>query len=149
MNAIKDIMTRDVDTATSDMTVREAAQLMKVKDIGSLPVCEGRKVVGVVTDRDIAVRVVAEGRELTTRAAEIMSKDVVTVREDADLKDAERIMHDRQIRRLPVVDAGGELVGYLAMAKVARAETSERAGKVIKGVSQPSRPEPMETFERG
>ena len=149
MNAIKGIMTRDVDTATPDMTVREAGQLMKVKDIGSLPVCEGRKVIGVVTDRDIAVRAVAEGRDLTTRVAEIMSKQVVTVREDADLKDAERIMHDRQLRRLPVVDAQGELVGYLAMAKVARAETPEAAGKVIKGVSQPSRPEPMETYERG
>jgi CBS domain-containing protein len=149
MNTVKDIMTRDVDTATPDMTVREAAQLMKVKDIGSLPVCEGRRVIGVVTDRDIAVRVVAEGLDLTTRTSEIMSKDVVTVREDADLKDAERLMHDRQIRRLPIVDARGELTGYLAMARVAREESSERAGKVIKGVSQPSKPEPMEAFERG
>src|SRR5687767_13544788 len=132
MNCVKDIMTRDVDTATPDMTVREAAQLMKTKDIGSLPVCEGRNVIGVVTDRDIAVRVVAEGRALTTRASEIMSKDVVTVREDADLKEAERVMHDRQIRRLPIVDDQGQLTGYLAMAKVARAESSERAGKVIK-----------------
>ena len=145
MNAIKDIMTRDVEFATPDMTTREAALIMKSHDIGSLPVCEGRRVVGIVTDRDVTVRAVAEGRDpSSTKVKEIMSGEPVTVSEDADLKEAEKLMHDRQLRRLPVVDARGELVGYLAMARIAREESPERAGKVIQGVSQSSKPAPLE-----
>src|SRR5688572_4360546 len=124
MEAIKDIMTRDVECATPDMTIKDAAETMKFKDIGSLPVCDGRKLVGIVTDRDITIRAVAAGRDPgSTKVGEVMTGRVITVREDADLKEAERLMHDHQLRRLPVVDAGGELVGYLALAKVARQES--------------------------
>ena len=145
--SIRDIMTRDVETATFDMTIKDAARIMKDKDIGSLPVCEGRKVKGVVTDRDITIRAVAEGRDpASTRVVDVMTQEIVSVREDADLKEAEELMHDRQLRRLPVVNDQGELVGYLAMAKIARTESPEQAGKVIKGVSQPSKPEPMESY---
>jgi CBS domain-containing protein len=146
---IRDVMTRNVETAQPDTTIKDAAQMMKAKDFGSLPVCEGRKVVGVITDRDITIRGVAEARDLgSTRVGELMSKEVVSVREDSDLKEAERLMHDRQLRRLPVLDAEGNLVGYLALAKVARTESPEQAGKVIKGVSQPSTPAPMESYGR-
>ena len=145
--AIKDIMTRDVECATPDMTIQEGAEIMKSVDIGSLPVCEGRKVVGIITDRDITIRAVASGRDPgSTKVGEIMSGQIVTVREDDDLREAERLMHDHQLRRLPVVDARGDLVGYLALAKVARQETLTRAGQVIKGVSQSSKPAPMESF---
>ncbi|HEX7896608.1 MAG TPA: CBS domain-containing protein [Planctomycetota bacterium] len=143
--AIKDIMTREVECATPDMTIREAAEIMKAKDIGSLPVCEGRKVAGILTDRDITIRAVAAGRDPnSTKAGEIMSGQIVTVREDSDVKEAERLMHDHQLRRLPAVNARGELVGYLAIAKIAREESPERTGRVLKGVSQSSRPAPME-----
>jgi CBS domain-containing protein len=146
---IRDLMTRDVVTVQPETTLKDAAQLMKSRDIGSLPVTEGRKTVGMITDRDIAIRAVAEGRDAgSTRVGEVMSKDVVTVSESADLKEAERTMHDRQLRRLPVVNDQGELVGYLAMAKVARNETPEEAGKVLKGVSQPTTPAPMESYGR-
>ena len=69
-----------------------------------------------------------------------MSKEIVSVREDSDLKEAEQLMHDRQLRRLPVLNGEGNLVGYLAMAKIARTESPEEAGKVLQGVSQPSKP---------
>jgi CBS domain-containing protein len=146
---VRDIMTKDVQTITPDTTLRDAAQMLKSRDIGSVPVVDGRKVVGVLTDRDIAIRGVAEGRDpASTKASEAMSKDVVAVRETDELQEAERLMHDQQIRRLPVVDDQGELVGYLAMAKVARNESSAQAGKVIQGVSQPSKPAPMESTGR-
>jgi CBS domain-containing protein len=147
--AIRDIMTREVEAAQPDMTIQDAAQMMKTRDIGSLPVCEGRKVVGMVTDRDITIRGVADGRPpSSTRVEEVMSRQVISVKEDARLGEAERLMHDRQLRRLPVVNGEGDLVGYLALAKVAREESSEQAGKVIKGVSEKSKPAPMETNEK-
>jgi len=146
---IRDLMTRDVITVQPDTTLKDAAQLMKARDFGSLPVTEGRKAIGLITDRDIAIRAVAEGRDPgSTRVADVMSKDVVTVRDTADFDEAKRIMHDRQLRRLPVVNDQGELVGYLAMAKIARNETPEEAGKVLQGVSHPSKPAPMESTGR-
>jgi CBS domain-containing protein len=147
--SIRDIMTRDVQTVSPDTTVKDAAGMMKARNIGSLPVTEGKKVVGLITDRDITIRVVAEGRDPgSSRIGDVMSMDVVTVREDADLKEAECLMHDRQLRRLPIVNAQGELAGYLALAKIARTETLQEAGKVIKGVSHPSTPAPMESDRR-
>lgn len=141
---IRDIMTRTVETVSPETTIKDAASLMKGKDFGSLPVVEGKKVVGVLTDRDIAVRVVAEGRDpASTRLGEVMSKDIVSVREDSDLQEAEKLMHDRQLRRLPVVNAQGELVGYLSLAKMTRSQSPESAGQVIKGVSEASKPQPM------
>jgi len=146
--AIRDIMTRDVLSVQPDTTLRDAAQLLKTKDIGSVPVVQGRKIAGILTDRDIAIRAVAEGRDPgSTRVSDVMSKDVVTVREDADLQEAERLMHDHQLRRLPVTNAQSELVGYLAMAKVARTESPEQTGRVLQGVSQASKPDPMESFD--
>lgn len=145
---VRDVMTREVETARPDMSVKEAAEILKRKDIGSLPVVDGRRVIGIITDRDITIRAVAEGRDpASTRVEDIVSKEVVSVREDARLEDAERVMHDKQLRRLPVVNENGELVGYLPLAKVARAESPEQAGKVIQGVSQPSQPAPMGTQE--
>ena len=141
---IKDVMTRDVECARPDMTLPEAAERMKTLNIGSLPVCEGRKVTGIVTDRDLAIRGIAEGRDVRqTRVADVMSRDVVSVAEGDALETAQKLMHDRQIRRLPVLNAAGELVGYLAMAKIAGAADSEQAGRVLKGASQKEAPRPM------
>lgn len=139
--AIRDIMSSDVQKAEPGTTLKDAAVMMKTRDIGSLPVCEGKRVVGIVTDRDIVVRAVAEGLDPgSTRVSDIMSKEIVGVREDSDVKEAEKIMQEQQLRRLPVMNAQGELVGYLALAKIARSEAPEDAGKVVKGISQPSKP---------
>ena len=147
--SVRDIMSKDVQSVSENTTLKDSAQLLKTRDIGSVPVVEGRKIVGILTDRDIAIRGVAEGRDPgSTRVADVMSKDVVTVREDADLQEAEQLMHDHQLRRLPVVNGQGEIVGYLAMAKVARNESPEQAGKVLQGVSQTSKPGPMESVGR-
>jgi len=140
---IRDVMTRDVETVAPDATLQNAAQIMRSHDIGSVPVCENRRVLGIVTDRDIAVRGVAEGRNAEAPVREIMSTAVVSVREDSDLSDAEKLMHDRQLRRLPVVDSQGELVGYLSLAKVARTEGPKRAGRILKGVSETATPDPL------
>lgn len=145
---VKDVMTSEVEAARPDMTLKEAAEILKSRDIGSLPVVEAGRVAGVITDRDITVRGVAEGRDVASaRVSEIMSKDVVTVREDAPVAEAEKLMHDRQLRRLPVVNEKDELCGYLALAKIARGQSPERAGQVLKGVSEPTAPAPL--GERG
>ena len=144
---VQEVMTRNVESARPDLTIREIAQIMKDRNIGSLPVVDQRHVGGLITDRDITIRIVAEGRDpSTTRVGDVMSKDVVTVKESDPLEDAERLMHDRQLRRLPVVNENGELSGYLAMARIAREESPEQAGKVLKGVSQPSKPQSMESY---
>lgn len=147
--AIRDIMTRDVESVRKDQTIREAAQVMKTRNIGSLPVIQDRKVIGMITDRDIAIRGVAEGRDpSSTRVEELMSRHIISVEEESSLVDAERLMHDRQLRRLPVLNGAGELVGYLSMAKIARTESPEQVGKVMRGVSHPSSPSPMESYEQ-
>ena len=140
---IRDIMTTDVARVDCDTTVKEAAELLRSKDIGSLPVCEGKKVIGMITDRDIALRVVADDRDPgSTTVSEIMTKDVVGVREDSELQEAERLMKEHQLRRLPVLNGQGELVGYLSLARVARSGSAESSGKVLKGVSEPSKKRP-------
>src|SRR5437762_381944 len=105
---VKDVMTRGVEVVRPDSTVQEAAAKMKSLNVGPMPVCEGDRVAGILTDRDIVVRVVAEGRDSrTTRVQDVMTRDVHTVSEDADVKEAARIMKDRQVRRLVVTGAGG------------------------------------------
>lgn len=144
---IQDIMTRDVECATPGMSVREAAEKMKSHNIGSLPVCEGKRVIGMITDRDVTVRSTASGSDPNqTKVESVMSRDVVSIKPDDTLQQAEQLMHDRQLRRLPVIDNGGELVGYLAMAKMARTENPAQAGRVLKGVSQPTPPEAMAAY---
>jgi len=141
---IGDLMTRDVSFAWPHMTIREAALRMKERDIGCLPVCEGRRVIGMLTDRDLTIRATAEGSDpKVTKVADVMTREVVSCTAEDYLETAEQLMHDLQLRRLPVVDDDGELIGFLALAKVARAETPEQAGKVIKGVSERSAPLPM------
>jgi CBS domain-containing protein len=142
---IADLMTRDVSFAWPHMTIREAAVQMKERDIGSLPVCEGLRVVGILTDRDLALRATAEGRDPDlAKVGDVMTREIISCRPEDSLEQAEQLMHDWQLRRLPVVDDKGELLGLLTLARVARAETAERAGHVIKGVSQPSQPFPLD-----
>jgi CBS domain-containing protein/HSP20 family molecular chaperone IbpA len=146
---VKDIMTQGVKVVTPGTSVREAAERLRAFDIGSIPVCRDDKVVGILTDRDIATRVTAEARDpVNTRVEEVMTRNVVTCFEDDELVDVEQLMSDQQIRRVPVVDRNRKLVGYLTMARIARSEDDLRSGHVLRGISQPAhRPhlEPMGT----
>ena len=140
MRKVRDLMTRDVRTVTPETPIVEAAALLRAFDIGSVPVCRDRKVVGILTDRDIAIRVTAQKRDPTVvTAGDVMTPNPVTCSEDGDLSDAERIMRDEQVRRLPVVDSNGLLVGYLALAKIARSDNALRSGQVLQGVSEPGK----------
>src|SRR4051794_37577900 len=101
---VSQILTHDVETIRPDTSVKEAAQRMRSMDVGALPVCDGRRLLGMVTDRDLTVRITAEGRDANaTPVQEAMTPDVDFVFEDQDVQEAARIMRDRQIRRLPVL----------------------------------------------
>jgi CBS domain-containing protein len=134
--SIQEAMTSNPTTVGPTNTAAEAAQVMKSEDIGSLPIVEGDKLVGVITDRDIAIRVVAEGRGTDTTVGDIASKDVVTVDPQQSLEDAARLMAEHQIRRLPVVEEDGRLVGILAQADIAQIGHDALTGDTVQRISQ-------------
>ncbi len=141
---ISEIMTKNPTTVTPGTTVRDAAQLMQREDTGILPVVESdgeRKLVGVVTDRDIAIRVVAEGRGSDTRVSEVMtSSRLATLRPDADVDELMDTMADQQVRRVPIVDDRGTLVGIVAQADVVRkARDEKKSERTVEKISEPSR----------
>ena len=132
---VRELMTTEPITVETKATLGEVATLMKQQDCGSIPVVEGRRLVGIVTDRDIVVRGVAVGKDpKTQRVSEVMSADPVTVGPDDDVTDAEKKMADRQIRRLPVVE-GGKLVGIIVTAQIARAGNERKVGETLKEIS--------------
>jgi CBS domain-containing protein len=134
---VRELMTKQPTTVGPDATLGEVATLMKQDDCGSIPVVEGGRLVGIVTDRDIVVRGIAAGVDpKTQRVSKIMSSDPVTVGPEDDITDAEKKMGDRQIRRLPVVD-GGKLVGIIVTAQIARAGNERKVGETIKEISEP------------
>ena len=135
----REIMTENPRCVTPDTSVQEAAQMMKREDTGVLPVVEAsnsRRLVGVVTDRDIAIRVVAEGRPSAT-VREVMSAGVRTARENDNVEDVMRLMADEQIRRVPVVDDSGSVVGIVSQADLVREASDKRAEHTIEQISQP------------
>ena len=122
----REIMTRNVKTASREMTLREVAALMRDGDMGAMPVVEDGKLVGIVTDRDIVVRAIAEGRDATVPIGEVMTTEVFSARENDFVFEAIRLMGDRQVRRVPIINDAGELVGIIAMADVALETEDER-----------------------
>ena len=141
---ISDIMTKNPTTVTPGTTVRDAAQLMQREDTGILPVVESdgeMKLVGVVTDRDIAIRVVAEGRGADTRVSDVMtSSRLATLRPDADVDELMDTMADQQVRRVPIVDDRGSLVGIVAQADIVRkARDEKKSERTVEKISEPSR----------
>jgi CBS domain-containing protein len=133
---IRDLMTSNPATCESSATVVEAAKHMAQKDVGPIPVVEADRLVGIVTDRDIVVRVVAEGRDpSSTTVGEIASKQLETIAPDEDLDSALRKMASAQVRRLPVVE-DGRLVGIVAQADVARQGQDQKTGEVVEQVSR-------------
>ena len=121
-----EIMTREVKTAEPGTSLRDAAVMMRDGDMGSLPVIDGGRLVGIVTDRDMVVRVVAEGKGAETPVSEAMTVDLVTVKPDDFVFEAVRLMGERQVRRMPVVGENGELAGIIAFADVALETEDER-----------------------
>jgi CBS domain-containing protein len=135
---VRDAMTRDPQSCSPTDTLARAATLMKQVDCGSLPVVEGGRLVGILTDRDIVVRGVAAGKDpKTQRVSEVMSADPVTVSPDDDVSAAAKVMADRKVRRLPVV-VNGALTGLLVTAQVARHENARATGETLKEISEPS-----------
>jgi CBS domain-containing protein len=134
---ISELMTTDVQTIGADQTAREAAGFMLRAEAGSIPVCDGDKVIGMITDRDIAVRGVAEGRGPDTPVRELMSDGIICARADDDVESVAQRMSRDQVRRLPVLDAEERLVGIISLGDLAREATGEPARKALEGVSQP------------
>ena len=139
---VRDVMTKDPACITPAATIREAAQLMQRENIGIVPVVEEKgtkRLVGVVTDRDIAIRVVAEGREAGTRVSEVMSSgDIATCTPDDDVDDAMEAMASEQVRRIPIVDDRGALVGIVAQADIVRkARNDRKAESTVEQISEP------------
>jgi CBS domain-containing protein len=135
--SVKDAMTSEVKTATLAQSLTDAAKLMKQEDVGSIPVVDGDRLVGVLTDRDIVVRGIADGSDPNAvQVGAIASRDVVTVRSDDDLDEALRLMAQHQVRRLPVVD-NGQLVGVVATADVAHEAKEKDVGHLVEEISKP------------
>ena len=122
----RDIMTSSVRTATPETPLREVAAMMREGDVGSLPVVEGGRLVGIVTDRDIVVRAIAKGKDASAPVAEAMTTEIFSVRPDDFAFEAIRLMGDKQVRRIPVVGESGELAGIIAMADIALEMEDER-----------------------
>lgn len=122
----REIMTTDVRTADRDTPISGVAVLMRDGDVGAVPVVEDGKLVGIVTDRDIVVRAVAGGKDASTPVGEAMTKEIFSVRPDDFVFEAIRVMGDRQVRRIPVVNDDGGLEGIIAMADIALEMEDER-----------------------
>ena len=134
---VSEVMTTEVETISADQTAREAASFMLRADAGSIPVCDGDRVIGMITDRDIAVRGVAEGRGPDTPVRELMSDGIICAREGEDVETVARKMSDEQVRRLPVVDDQEKLIGIVSLGDLARETRGDCAESALEGVSLP------------
>ena len=135
---VRDAMTPGVQSVPPSENLPRAAALMRENDVGSIPVVDGNQLVGIVTDRDIVARAVADNVDLTTTTVgDVASRDVLTVGPDDDLDEARRLMAEQQVRRLPVVEEG-RIVGMLAQADVAMVSKEKAAGEMLEEISQPS-----------
>ncbi len=137
----RDIMTANPRTVTPDESVTRAAEIMREADVGVVPVVEdtgSMRLAGLITDRDIAVRIVAEGRDNKATVREIMSSGLATVRPDDDLDRVTELMKTEQVRRIPVCE-GDRLVGIIAQADVAREGRDRKTGDVVEEISEPDR----------
>ena len=140
---VQDVMTKDPAFVTPGATIREAAQIMQRENVGIIPVVEekgDKRLVGVVTDRDIAIRVVAEGRDGAARVSEIMSTSrLATCSPDDSVNDAMEAMATEQLRRIPIVDDRGSLIGIIAQADIVRkANDTGRAERTVQQISEPT-----------
>ncbi|HEV3408605.1 MAG TPA: CBS domain-containing protein [Gaiellaceae bacterium] len=136
MAQIRDVMTSNPTTVERSTNILEAAKVMAGEDVGPLPVTDGGRLVGIVTDRDIVTRVLAEERDpQSTTVGDICSSDLVTVTPEDDLDQALRTMASAQVRRLPVVE-GDRIVGIVAQADVARQAPEQQTGEIVEEISR-------------
>ena len=134
---VSEVMTSNVQTVQPDQTAQQAATFMLSADAGSIPVTEGGRLVGMITDRDIAVRGIAKGHGPDTPVRELMSNDIICAREDDDVDDVATKMSEAQVRRLPVIDQDNRLCGIVSLGDLARETSDESAHQALEGVSQP------------
>jgi CBS domain-containing protein len=132
---IRDVMTSNPRTVSPNDTIQSAARIMRDEDTGAVPVVENGRPVGMVTDRDIVVRAVAEDGQLNRPVRDIVSSDVVTVRPDMSTKEAAKLMSEHQIRRLPVVE-NNRLVGIVSLGDLAVKDSDDRAGDALQDISE-------------
>ena len=140
---LKHVMTSNVEVIHPDASLQDAAKKMRELDVGSLPVCDGQRLVGTLTDRDITVRAVAEGRDPTaTPVRGSMTPEVVYCFEDQAVEEAAKLMKQKQIRRLPVINRDKRLVGIVSLGDLAVDTGNERmAGETLSKVSEPAQPQ--------
>ncbi len=134
---VSEVMTRDVQTVSADQPVREAASFMLSADAGSIPVMEAGKLIGMITDRDIAVRGVAKGFGPDTSVRELMTDDIICARIDEDVEEVADKMSEAQVRRLPVVDEQDRLCGIVSLGDLARDADPDTAEQVLEDIAQP------------
>ncbi len=147
---VREIMTKDVATASLDSTLEDVASMMKEEDTGAIPVVDDGELAGIVTDRDIVIRCIAEGKDPSdTTVEEILTEELHTIEPDAVVEDAARIMSERQIRRLPVVEEG-ELVGVISLGDVAVNQgDTETSGEALQDISQGVKQEGKRGSQKG
>jgi len=134
---VSEVMTRDVQTVQPDQPVQEAASFMLSADAGSIPVTEGERLIGMITDRDIAVRGIAKGHGPDTPVRELMTNDLVIARVDDDVEEVATKMSEAQVRRLPVIDQDERLCGIVSLGDLSRETDSDCATEALEGVTQP------------
>jgi len=136
--SVRDAMTENPRSIGASESVVDAARLMREEDIGSLPITDDEQLLGMITDRDITMRVVSEATDpKTTSVEDVCSRDVISVEADKDHEEALALMARHQVRRLPVVE-NGRLVGIVAQADIARTENEKRTGELVEAISEPS-----------
>jgi CBS domain-containing protein len=141
----QELMTRDPACCTPEDPAQKAAELMSQHDCGAIPVVDSedsRHLCGMITDRDIAIRGVARGRGAETRVEELMTSDPECCSPNSDIEEVERVMTERQVRRVPIIDADGQLVGIISQADLARSDSAvsdHEVGQVVERISEPGR----------
>jgi CBS domain-containing protein len=137
---VKDVMTENPQVVRPQASLKEAAEIMKSLDVGVVPVCENDRLVGMVTDRDIVVRAEAEGLSPSAMVNQAMTSGVTFCLEEDDLDSAAKLMEEKQIRRLPVLNAQHRLVGIVSLGDLAVSGDQQTAGEVLERVSEPAKP---------
>ena len=133
---VSEVMTRDVQTVRPDQPVRDAASFMLSADAGSIPVIDGDRLIGMITDRDIAVRGVAKGYGPDTPVRELMTDDIICARDSDDVDDIASKMSEAQVRRLPVIDGDQRLCGIVSLGDLSRDGDGDSAAQALEGVSE-------------
>ncbi|MGI8602298.1 MAG: CBS domain-containing protein [Verrucomicrobiales bacterium] len=137
---LKDIMTTDVEVIRPDSSIAEAAEKMRSLDVGSLPVCDGRRLLGMITDRDVTIRATASGSDPNkTMVRECMTPELVYCFEDQNVNEAEKVMQEKQIRRLPVLTRDKQLTGIVSLGDLAtKTGDVQQVGRTVREISEPN-----------